>query len=98
PGEVVLGCNIHDWMKAYVFVSDAPYFTVTDAAGAARLDLPPGDYRVRVWHPELGGDSEATVVPQKVVAGGESELNFSIEEKHAWKPRRAPSFAGPDYR
>ncbi|MGH7342427.1 MAG: methylamine utilization protein, partial [Candidatus Rokuibacteriota bacterium] len=26
PGEVVLGCNIHDWMRAYVFVSETPYF------------------------------------------------------------------------
>lgn len=25
PGVVALGCNVHDWMSAHVFVSDTPY-------------------------------------------------------------------------
>jgi plastocyanin len=52
PGEVALGCNIHDWMEAYVLVVDTPYFARTDARGRARLaDVPPGSYRLRWWHP-----------------------------------------------
>jgi plastocyanin len=52
PGEVALGCNIHDWMEAYVLVVDTPYFARTDAHGRARLaDVPPGSYRLRWWHP-----------------------------------------------
>jgi hypothetical protein len=34
-GTVVLGCNIHDKMLAYVKVVDTPYFAKTDGAGAA---------------------------------------------------------------
>ena len=34
---VELGCNIHDWMVAYVMVLETPYFGVTDATGATVL-------------------------------------------------------------
>jgi plastocyanin len=53
PGTVVLGCNIHDRMVAYVHVVDTPYFARTDVQGSARLDVPPGEHRVQVWHPSL---------------------------------------------
>jgi plastocyanin len=50
-GTVVLGCNIHDKMIAYVKVVDTPYFAKTDGAGAVRIDLPAaGKYVVRAWH------------------------------------------------
>ena len=29
PGVVVLGCNIHDWMIGYIYVSESPYFAKT---------------------------------------------------------------------
>jgi len=42
PGVVVLGCNIHDWMVGYIYVSESPYFAKTNAEGKAVLaDLPP---------------------------------------------------------
>ncbi|MEW6037996.1 MAG: methylamine utilization protein [Pseudomonadota bacterium] len=52
-GVVVLGCNIHDWMVGYVFVTAAPYFATTDDAGVWSLDLPAGDYTLDLWHPDL---------------------------------------------
>ncbi len=52
PGVVVLGCNIHDGMLGYVFVSDAPLFGVTDAQGRLTLDAPTGVYRATLWHPQ----------------------------------------------
>jgi len=54
PGVVVLGCNIHDWMLGYVYVTDDPRFGVSDSQGKLRLeDLPPGTYQVTLWHPQL---------------------------------------------
>ncbi|MFP5410111.1 MAG: methylamine utilization protein [Gammaproteobacteria bacterium] len=51
-GEVVLGCNIHDWMEAHVLVVESPWFGKTAANGRVRLDnVPAGRYRVSVWHP-----------------------------------------------
>jgi plastocyanin len=51
PGEVVLGCNIHDSMLGYIYVVDTPYFAKTDRNGRARIELPPGDYELMSWHP-----------------------------------------------
>jgi plastocyanin len=51
PGLVVLGCNIHDNMIAFVGVVDSPYFAKTADTGIASLNLPPGRYRLRAWHP-----------------------------------------------
>lgn len=53
PGLVVLGCNIHDWMLGYVYVTDDPWFAVSDTNGAIQLDVPPGHYTVTLWHPRL---------------------------------------------
>jgi plastocyanin len=51
PGEVVVGCNIHDNMIAYVLVVDTPHFAKTGKDGRAKIDgLPAGDYEVRLWH------------------------------------------------
>nr|WP_315257260.1 methylamine utilization protein [uncultured Duganella sp.] len=50
-GTVVLGCNIHDKMIAYVKIVDTPFFAKTDGAGAARIELPAaGKYVVKAWH------------------------------------------------
>jgi plastocyanin len=54
PGEVTLGCNIHDDMVGYILVVDTPYFAITDGSGEAALaGLAPGRYRLHVWTPRL---------------------------------------------
>jgi len=53
PGVAVLGCNIHDWMVGYVYVTDSPYFTKTDNAGRWSLELPSASYSFTFWHPHL---------------------------------------------
>ena len=52
PGAVALGCNIHDWMEAYVLVVNTPYFAKASLQGRARVaNVPAGRYRLRFWHP-----------------------------------------------
>jgi plastocyanin len=53
PGLLVLGCNIHDSMVAFVVVVDTPYFAKILPAATADFNLPVGHYRLRVWHPKL---------------------------------------------
>lgn len=54
PGIAVLGCNIHDAMTAWVVVVDTPYFGRSGSGGGVSLaQVPPGSYRLRVWHPAL---------------------------------------------
>ncbi len=51
PGLVVLGCNIHDMMVAYLFIVDTPFYAKTDSSGNANLaGLPGKSYRVTVLH------------------------------------------------
>ncbi len=48
-------CNVHPWMRAFVFVFDHPYYAVTPATGAFNLlNLPPGTYTVEAWQEKLG--------------------------------------------
>ncbi|OYW33771.1 MAG: methylamine utilization protein [Methyloversatilis sp. 12-65-5] len=69
PGVVVLGCNIHDKMVAYIMVVDTPWFAVTGDDGSARIaDLPPGDYMLRAWHPRRLGMPDLPPRPIKVSA------------------------------
>ena len=89
PGVVVMGCNIHDKMLAYILVVETPYFARTEAAGNLLIkDLPQGGYEVRVWHPRL---LDATVpVMQKIAIGpGEAKAVFTLglkpERKHSHK-------------
>lgn len=53
-GVIAVGCNIHDGMINYLYISDAPWVARTDARGmVAFRDLPAGAYDVRVWQPRL---------------------------------------------
>jgi plastocyanin len=54
PGIVVLGCNIHDQMLAWVVVVETPYFGKTNGTGQITLPTAPaGNYALKVWHPGL---------------------------------------------
>jgi plastocyanin len=71
PGVVVLGCNIHDWMLGYVYVTPDPWFGVTDGHGKVSFShLPDGDYSLTLWHPKVadlrpqpGGNLTMTAAP-----------------------------------
>lgn len=70
PGVVVLGCNVHDWMLGYVYVTDDPWFGVSDNKGTLKLDsLPAGHYIATLWHPQTAD--------MKPLAGGEIEVPAS---------------------
>lgn len=71
PGLVVLGCNIHDSMVAYVLVVDTPYFARTDKAGRVNFDkLPPGNYKVAAWHYTMRDPNAQPSSPAQWAAGG----------------------------
>ena len=50
-GIVVLGCNIHDSMLAYIVVVDSPLAGTTDAQGNLTLADSPAPASIQVWHP-----------------------------------------------
>ena len=92
PGVVVLGCNIHDWMVGYVYVSESPFFAKTGKDGKAVLtDLAPRVYVVRVWHPQQDGGEEATRKSVDASRSRSVEVAWTLKLKPAIKIRRAPS-------
>jgi plastocyanin len=51
PGEVVILCNVHPEMEAYVLVLESPYFTQPNADGTFQIEnVPAGSYTVRAWY------------------------------------------------
>jgi plastocyanin len=78
PGVAAIGCNIHDNMVAYVFVSDAPFAAVTDAQGRAEIrDVPDGAWHATAWHPQLRiGRQPAPVA--LTVAGQQTRLAITL--------------------
>jgi plastocyanin len=89
PGVVALGCNIHDWMQAWVVVLDTPYFAKTDTHGLATLEnLPAGSYRVDVWNPRLRG--EASTHAQSLTVDDTSSKHLKVEIALKRDRRRGP--------
>ena len=88
PGAVVLGCNIHDWMVGYVYVTDDPWFAVSDAQGRVQLDsLPVGSYAVSLWHPQVPG-----MLPQ---AAGALVLDEQPSQERFTLAMQAPADVAP---
>ena len=54
PDKIEVKCDFHPWMNAWLFVTDTPYATVTDAEGKFAIqDLEPGEYKLTFWHERL---------------------------------------------
>jgi plastocyanin len=69
PGVVILGCNIHDLMAAWVVVSETPWFGLAGVDGKAHVEnVPAGSYKLRVWHPAMPVNTEAPAVTVTVGA------------------------------
>lgn len=89
PGTVILGCNIHDWMVAYVYVLDTPYFAISGTDGVVVLSaLPSGRYRVQVFHPRKR--KRGSTPAQTLAAASErtASAEFAIALKPEWRPRQ----------
>lgn len=93
PGLVVLGCNIHDAMVGYIYVTDAPYFGTTEAGGTLQLKgLPAGDYRIAIWSPFIA-DDPASLIRTVHVASNEPattrvQLSLALRALPEPRPRR----------
>jgi len=91
PGVVVLGCNIHDWMIGYIYVSESPYFAKTASDGKAVIsDLPPHVYTVRVWHPDQDEAEDTTRKNVDTTRTPHVDAAWQLRLKPEIKIRRAP--------
>ncbi len=98
PGVVALGCNIHDWMRAYIVVLGTPLFGKSARDGTATITaVAPGFYRAEVWHPRLGKNEtrEISLAASDITARTES---FTLALKPDRRIHRSPEGSGGGYK
>lgn len=70
-GVVRVFCNIHPTMSAVIVVLKSPYFTVSAKSGNFQiLDVPPGSYRIHVFH-ERATEQTLTELTRTIEVAGE---------------------------
>lgn len=74
-GTVVLGCNIHDQMLAYIYVVDTPFFAKTDANGKLLMEIPKGKYQLKLVHADL----PVGELPQQTVNMTSETLSINVK-------------------
>jgi plastocyanin len=81
-GIAAIGCNIHDNMVTYVFVTAAPYVSMTDAAGHADIrSVPAGQYRASIWHPDLKAGTKPAETLIEIAAHASLTLKLAVAPK-----------------
>lgn len=96
PGLVSLGCNLHDWMSAYVVVLATPHFAKSAADGIVPLaQLPAGRYRLDVWHPRVKQTVQREVT---IVANDTATQVIAVTLGIDRRIRRAPEAGAGAYK
>jgi hypothetical protein len=59
-------CNVHPWMRAFVFVFDHPYYAVTSNTGTFEIkNIPPGTYTIEAWHENYPAEDQIVTIGSK---------------------------------
>ena len=73
--KIEVTCDVHNWMRAWIFVAGNPYYALTGEDGTFTIgDIPAGKYKYEVWHeklPRQRGEIEVT-------AGQEKSLTVTV--------------------
>lgn len=78
PGIVLLLCNVHHEMSAFVVVVETPYFVVTGQDGKYTLrNVPPGKYNLVVWHEK----KRHQIKEIEILDQGQVNVNFLMIKK-----------------
>lgn len=78
-GTVILGCNIHDNMLAFIYIVNTPYFAQTDSNGIAKFaDVPAGNYEVKTWHYALKKENTPVAQPMSI-SEANNKLSIALE-------------------
>ena len=91
-GLVALGCNIHDYMQAFIYVADSPLVAVANDKGEIQFnDLAVGQYKVKLWHP---WQKVATEPTDLLITQGHNSLSLSLDIERQAKPSAPPAGFG----
>jgi plastocyanin len=66
PGIVKVYCEVHEFMRAVIVVTENPFHAVVGEDGRFRLDgVPAGTHTLVVWHPDLDEVEQTVVVSER---------------------------------
>lgn len=74
-GVVTVGCNIHDWMVAYIYILDTPIYKSTEQGQVSFDNIDNGHYELTFWQPSM---SEAYT--KDIVIAGDMSIDFDIKQ------------------
>jgi len=77
-GIIAIGCNIHDQMSAFLFVTASPWAQRTERGSVTFRDAPSGQVKISVWHPYLRAPS-LTVSRMLPLGGGNRAETFAVK-------------------
>jgi hypothetical protein len=69
-------CGFHAYMESWALVVDHPYFAISGKDGRFVIgNIPPGTYKVTIWHPYVRETYEKTVT---IKAKGQATVDFKV--------------------
>ena len=73
---IAVKCNVHPWMKSYMFAFKNNFFAITGPDGKFTIpNVPPGTYTVTVWQEKYGNKTASVTVPAS--GAGTANVSFS---------------------
>ena len=71
----VMQCGFHAYMESWGFAVKNPYYALSTKDGSYAIsDIPPGTYKVQVWHPMVNKEYTVTIEPN-----GTTDLLIDID-------------------
>lgn len=59
---ILVGCSLHGWMRAWIYIVEHPWFALTDAKGQFTLhNVPPGSHTLWLHHADTGKQEKRSV-------------------------------------
>jgi len=75
PALLRITCDVHPWMRAWVYVLPTSAFAVTDESGVYAISgVAPGKHTLKLWHERLGEKEQQVDVP----AGGTATVDLQL--------------------
>jgi plastocyanin len=96
PGLIVLGCNIHDEMIGYIYVTPAQWFGRTDANGVFHTaDVTTDKVTVTIWSPYIADADK--VLTRSVDVHDATRIDFKLNKPLRNSPEPRPRNPEWDY-
>jgi plastocyanin len=98
PGISHIFCNIHPQMSAIVIALNTPYHALSNASGSFVIgDVPPGHYRLQVWHERAQPAALATLTQTVQVTANGLDLGVLRVSEEGYIPRPHSNKHGKEY-